>query len=180
MLEDVFSAIVPRQEEMRLKGGCAEQASQPAALCFHPSLLQPCHPADLAPECGSLVQVGDVQDQQQAARAELERMAATVTEKERENAKLWEQMRTAASEYHQEFVAKEATIGALIAESETTKQRMQADIDKLRAAMEVRPPLSAWEPDSALNPAPCCLYSCQLLSAFEIVSQSEISAIHMC
>ena len=81
-----------------------------------------------------------MQDQQQAARAELERMAATVTEKERENAKLWEQMRTAASEYHQEFVAKEATIGALIAESEATKQRMQADIDRLRAAMEVRNP----------------------------------------
>ena len=104
-----------------------------------------------------------MQDQQQAARAELERMAATVTEKERENAKLWEQMRTAASEYHQEFVAKEATIGALIAESEATKQRMQADIDKLRAAMEVRFSLSAPGSDSAL------------LSAFE----PKMSAIHM-
>lgn len=85
--------------------------------------------------CG---QVGDLHDQHEEARKEVERMAAIVADKERENSKLWQQMRTAASEYHQEFVAKEATIGALIKEAEATKQRMQTDIDKLRAGMEVR------------------------------------------
>lgn len=83
------------------------------------------------------VQVANLREQQDSARQEAERLGAAIQEKERENAKLWEQMRTAASEYHHEFVAKEATIGALIADADATKQRMQADIDRLRASMEV-------------------------------------------
>lgn len=42
-----------------------------------------------------------MQDQHHATRAEVERLSREVADKERENVKLWEQMRSAAHEYHQ-------------------------------------------------------------------------------
>ena len=48
-------------------------------------------------------------------------------------------MRSAAEEYHAEFAAKEATIASLTAEAESARSHMQAEIDKLRSDMEVRP-----------------------------------------
>ena len=48
------------------------------------------------------------------------------------------QVRAAAEEYHAEFAAKEATILTLTHEAEATRAHMQAEIEKLRAEMEVR------------------------------------------
>ena len=51
---------------------------------------------------------------------------------------LWlRQVRNAAEEYHAEFAAKEATIASLTAEAEGARSHMQAEIDRLRADMEV-------------------------------------------
>jgi hypothetical protein len=47
------------------------------------------------------------------------------------------QVRSAAEEYHAEFAAKEATIAALTVEADTARSLMQAEIDALRAEMEV-------------------------------------------
>jgi Fe2+ transport system protein B len=46
-------------------------------------------------------------------------------------------VRSAAEEYHAEFAAKEATIAALTVEADTARSLMQAEIDALRAEMEV-------------------------------------------
>lgn len=53
------------------------------------------------------------------------------------------QVRNAAEEYHAEFAAKETTIAALGAEAEAARARMQAEIEKLRSDMEVRPALTS-------------------------------------
>ncbi|KAK9865078.1 hypothetical protein WJX84_008101 [Apatococcus fuscideae] len=69
-------------------------------------------------------------------RGEVDEMLAAAHAKDRENSKLWEQVRAAAEEYHAEFGAKEAAIAALTAEADATKGHMQAEIEKLRTDME--------------------------------------------
>ena len=81
--------------------------------------------------------MGDLQEQVGVRRSEVEHMANAAAMKEKENMRLWEQVRSAAQEYHAEFAAKEATIASLTAAAESTRMRMQADIDKLRTQMEV-------------------------------------------
>ena len=78
-----------------------------------------------------------MESQQYNSRAEVDRLAASVAEKERENGKLWEQMRSATSEYHQEFLAKEATIAQLIAEQDSLRGTIENNNMRSQAAMEV-------------------------------------------
>ena len=47
------------------------------------------------------------------------------------------QVRRAADEASAEFAARDAHIQVLVAEAEDTRAHMQADIDRLRADMEV-------------------------------------------
>jgi len=71
-----------------------------------------------------------------AARAAAEGAAAAGAAADAENARLWDQVRSAAEEYAAEFEAKEATIAALGAEGEASRSVAQAEIDALRTAME--------------------------------------------
>jgi len=71
-----------------------------------------------------------------AAAAAAAAAEAAAASKGAENARLWEQVRSAAEEYAAEFEAKEATIAALGAEAEASRSVAQAEIDALRTAME--------------------------------------------
>lgn len=76
-------------------------------------------------------------EQQHMAQAEVDRLANIVGQKERENMKVWEQMRSAATEYHQEFLAKEAAVQNLAAERNEVRRRADEEIQRMRHYMEV-------------------------------------------
>ncbi|EIE22795.1 hypothetical protein COCSUDRAFT_47698 [Coccomyxa subellipsoidea C-169] len=80
--------------------------------------------------------LGELASALRASREEVAAQVAAATAKDRENSQLWEQVRSAAEEYHAEFAAKEATIASLTAEAEAARSHMQAEIDKLRSEME--------------------------------------------
>ena len=79
----------------------------------------------------------DFDEQQQMARAEVDRLANVVAQKEKENMKVWEQMRSAATEYHQEFLAKEAAVQNLVAERDEIRRRADDEIQRMRNYMQV-------------------------------------------
>lgn len=81
-----------------------------------------------------------MENQQYKARSEIDRLAALVAERERENMKLWEQMRTAAAEYHQEFLAKEAANTQLKAEKDALRRTLEENNFRVQASMKVELP----------------------------------------
>ena len=82
-------------------------------------------------------QVRDMDEQQHLARAEVDRLANVVAQKEKENMKVWEQMRSAGNEYQQEFLAKEAAVQNLLAERNEIRRRGDDEIQHLRNYMQV-------------------------------------------
>lgn len=70
-------------------------------------------------------------------RGEKEAVLQAASAKDEENAKLWEQVKAAANEYHADFVDKDATIEALKAELQDLHRGTQKDISKLRSEIEV-------------------------------------------
>ncbi len=87
------------------------------------------------------LQVQDLDEQQRMARTEVERLALAVGQKEKENMKVWEQMRSAATEYHQEFLAKEAAVQNLAAERDEVRRRADDELRRMQNYMEVCPQL---------------------------------------
>ncbi|KAK9829628.1 hypothetical protein WJX72_006968 [[Myrmecia] bisecta] len=114
----------------------AAQAAAQAALMAEMALLRRQKGAAEEHAAGLEGQVGELQAHLKAKRSEVDEMLAAAAAKDRENSKLWEQVRAAAEEYHEEFNAKELAIAALTAEAEETRVRMQAEIEKLRTEME--------------------------------------------
>ena len=83
------------------------------------------------------LQVQDLNHQQYNARYEVDRLNEMVNQKERENMKVWEQMQSASTEYHQEFLAKEAAVTELIAERDSIARNAEDSARRQHAFMEV-------------------------------------------
>lgn len=82
-------------------------------------------------------QVQDLNRQQYSTQAEVDRLTEVVANKDRENLKLWEQLRSAANEYHQEFLAKEAAVSNIAAERDAIRRDAEESIRRQQAFMEV-------------------------------------------
>ncbi|BDA45618.1 Myosin-17 [Coccomyxa sp. Obi] len=114
----------------------AAQAAAQAALLAEMDLLRRQKAAAEEQARRLETQLGELASALRASREEVAAQVAAATAKDRENSQLWEQVRSAAEEYHAEFAAKEATIASLTAEAEAARSHMQAEIDKLRSEME--------------------------------------------
>eukprot|EP00884_Botryococcus_braunii_P006871 jgi/Botrbrau1/16185/Bobra.0342s0003.1 len=67
-------------------------------------------------------QVGEMQ-------SHVERLLASARDKDRENSRLWEQVRRATEEYRTELLARDTTIAALCTEGDTLRSHLREQMD---------------------------------------------------